>query len=103
MEHNGHELEVDRFRTRRYRDVWVLACSRCGLVTRVGMRERAPMAEKVARLGLDPCPGKPRELPERPEPVRGPRVAEGLEPMEIAPARIFGLDYRYGGQGDNDD
>lgn len=95
MEHNGHELEVDRFRTRRYRDVWVLKCSRCGLTARVGMRSRAPMAEKVAGLGLAPCAGKRPELPERPTPVRGPR-REGLEPMTTPPARIFGLDYRYG-------
>ena len=94
MEHNGHELEVDSFRTRRYRDVWVLRCSRCGTIARVGMRSRRPMAEKVAALNLDPCPGKPPELPKRPTPV--PRQREGLEPMVIPPARIFQLDYTYG-------
>ena len=93
-EHNGHELEVDSFRTRRYRDVWVLRCTRCGTTARVGMRSRRPMSEKVAALNLDPCTGERPALPERPTSV--PRQREGLEAMTIAPARIFQLDYSYG-------
>jgi hypothetical protein len=81
---NGHELEVDHHATRRYRDVWVLRCSRCGLTARVGMREAALMAEKVARLDLRPCPGK---RPESPEP-RGPRGHVHCELIERKPLEV---------------
>jgi hypothetical protein len=68
------------------------------------------MAEKVARLGLDPCPGKPRELPERPEPVRGPRAAghahcELIErkPLEIPSGGIFYEEFPFTLPGEDDD
>jgi len=94
MEHNGHELEVDSWMTRRYRDVWVMRCSRCNETFRVGMRSNRPMAEKLAAMGLGQCPGKPPELPERPAPVA--RSREGLEAMAIPSAGIFQVPYRYG-------
>ncbi len=56
VEYKNHLLEVDRRLTRRYRDVYVLKCSRCMKTVKVGMREQAPLSEKVARLSLDPCP-----------------------------------------------
>jgi hypothetical protein len=101
---NGHELEVDRHATRRYRDVWVLRCGRCGLTARVGMRERASMAEKIARLQLDPCPGKRPEPPERLEP-RGHAHCELIErkPLEIPSGGIFYEEFPFTLPGEGED
>ena len=58
IEANGHQLETDQHKTRRYRDVRVMRCSRCNQLVKVGMRSKQPLSEKLAKLGLEECPGK---------------------------------------------
>jgi hypothetical protein len=92
MEHNGHELETDRFLTRRVRDVRVLRCIRCGLMARVGMRSVGPLEAKVASLGLPPCPGVRPVV----EPSEVPSEARSGVPMVIPSGGIFFVGFRYG-------
>lgn len=92
MEHNGHELETDSFRTRRIRDVRILRCTRCGLTARVGMRSKGPLEAKVASLGLGPCPGVRPEV----EPSEAPSEAPRGVPLEVPSGGLFHVPYSYG-------
>jgi len=92
VKHNGHELETDGFRTRRYRDVRVMRCSRCGTLVKLGMRSRTPLVDQVASLGLSPCPGVRPVV----EPSEAPSEARSGVPVEIPSGAIFQEPYRYG-------
>lgn len=51
---NGHVWETDKVRTRRYRDVRCLTCSKCGKQTQVCMRTKTP---EDSLLKQEPCIG----------------------------------------------